>query len=221
MRMALAILLALLMAPAMAQQGCGPTNPNCFVPMPPNGDSSDRAASTRWVLNNVAGGGTLPAGTAGGIVYYTSSSAVASTVQLPLFAVVLGGGAGLTPQTVSGVGTTGQILTSQGLGIPPTWQSPAISTIGAGQITLGTIPINSASCTLPQTFSAAGVSANDVVEMSFNGDPTGITGFMPLTTGMLVIIPFTSPNTINVRVCNNTNFPITPGAVTLNWRVAR
>jgi hypothetical protein len=45
--------------PAIAQ-GCGPSNPNCVVPLAPNGDSTNRAASTSFVQNAFAGGSNLP-----------------------------------------------------------------------------------------------------------------------------------------------------------------
>jgi hypothetical protein len=44
---------------------------------------------------------------------------------------------------------------------------------------------------------------------------------VPLTTGMLTIIPYPSANNVNFKVCNNTNSSITPGGITLNWRVVR
>jgi hypothetical protein len=172
-------------------------------------------------LTNVAGGGTLPAGTAGGIVYYTSTSAVASTIQLPAFAIVLGGGGALTPTTVSGLGLPGQLLTSNGPATPPTWQAAPVSTVAAGSLSISAGAIGSATCSAAQTASATGVATTDVVEASFNGDPTLITGFIPATTGMLAIIPYPTLNTVNFKICNNTSASITPGTFTLNWRVAR
>jgi hypothetical protein len=68
---------------------------------------------------------------------------------------------------------------------------------------------------------ATGVLTTDVIEASFNGDPTGITGYVPATTGMLTIIPYPTAGYVNFKVCNNTSAGITPGAVTLNWRVTR
>lgn len=40
---------------ALAQQGCGPSNPNCIVPTAPVGTSNNQAASTAFVQQNVAG----------------------------------------------------------------------------------------------------------------------------------------------------------------------
>lgn len=94
-------------------------------------------------------------------------------------------------------------------------------TVASGTITLSTTAIASGAASAAQTVSAPGVLATDVIEVSFNGDPTGITGYIPSTQGMLTIIPYPTANAVNFKVCNNTGASITPGAVTLNWRVTR
>jgi hypothetical protein len=38
---------------------------------------------------------------------------------------------------------------------------------------------------------------------------------------MLTIIKWPTTNNVNFKVCNNTLSSITPGAITLNWRVLR
>jgi hypothetical protein len=38
---------------------------------------------------------------------------------------------------------------------------------------------------------------------------------------MLTIIPWLTSGQANFKVCNNTGASITPGAVTINWRVVR
>jgi len=98
---------------------------------------------------------------------------------------------------------------------------PLVQSIGQGTIALATGSISSAACTSAQTAAATGVLTTDIVLASFNGDPTAVTGFVPLTTGMLTIIGYPTANTVNFKVCNNTSGPITPGAITLNWKVTR
>ena len=61
----------------------------------------------------------------------------------------------------------------------------------------------------------------DVIEASFNGSPIAVQGYEPSTNGMLAIIPYPSAGYVNFAVCNNTASAITPGAITLNWRVTR
>jgi hypothetical protein len=38
---------------------------------------------------------------------------------------------------------------------------------------------------------------------------------------MLTIIAYPTANNVNFKVCNNTSGSVTPGAITLNWRVTR
>lgn len=94
-------------------------------------------------------------------------------------------------------------------------------TIASGTKALATSAISSATCTSAQTATATGTLTTDTVTASFNGDPTAVTGYVPLTTGMLTIIVYPTADTVNFKVCNNTTGSITPGALTLNWRVTR
>ncbi len=94
-------------------------------------------------------------------------------------------------------------------------------TIASGTSALGTGAIASAACATVVTTSATGTATTDVVQWGFNGDPTGVTGYAPVTTGALTIFAYPSANNVNYKVCNLTSASITPGAITLNWRVAR
>lgn len=94
-------------------------------------------------------------------------------------------------------------------------------TIASGTSALGTSAISSAACATVVTTTATGTATTDVIGWGFNGDPHAVTGYVPLTAGMLTIIAYPSANNVNFLVCNNTTSSITPGAVTLNWRVAR
>lgn len=95
------------------------------------------------------------------------------------------------------------------------------STVANGTSALGTSAIASGACGTVVTTSATGVATTDVITAGFNGDPTAVTGYAPATTGMLTIIAYPSANNVNFKVCNNTSASITPGAITLNWRVGR
>lgn len=94
-------------------------------------------------------------------------------------------------------------------------------TVASGTSALGTSAISSATCATAVTTSATGTATTDVIWWGFNGDPTAVTGYVPLTSGMLTIIAYPSANNVNFKVCNNTSSSITPGAITLNWRVVR
>jgi hypothetical protein len=95
------------------------------------------------------------------------------------------------------------------------------STIASGTSALGTGAITSATCATVVTTSAPGVATTDVVLGAFNGDPTAVTGYIPATAGMLTIVGYPTANNVNWKVCNNTSSSVTPGAITLNWRVVR
>lgn len=93
--------------------------------------------------------------------------------------------------------------------------------VAKGTLALATSAIGSAACSSAQTFTATGVVTTDIVLASFNGDPTAVTGYVPLTAGMLTIIVYPTADTLNVKVCNNTSSSITPGAITLNLSAVR
>jgi hypothetical protein len=94
-------------------------------------------------------------------------------------------------------------------------------TVFSGAKAMGTSAISSAACATVVTDTATGTLTTDVVLASFNGDPTAVTGYVPLTAGMLTIIVYPTADTVNFKICNNTSSSITPGAITLNWRVVR
>lgn len=91
--------------------------------------------------------------------------------------------------------------------------------VASGTIALGTSAIGSGTCATAATATATGAATTSVPSLSFNSDPTAVIGYSPTTAGMLAIIAWTTTNTLNVKVCNNTTSSITPGAITLNFRV--
>ncbi len=103
----------------------------------------------------------------------------------------------------------------------PSASATITRTIASGAKTLNTTAVASATCSAAQTDTATGTLTTDAPAVSFNGDPTAIAGYTPLTTGMLTIVYYPTADTMNFRVCNNTSATITPQAATLNWRVTR
>lgn len=143
-------------------------------------------------------------------------------------APVLFNGAGGTPSSMTLTSATGLPiggLTGLGTGVGAALavnQGSAgamVQIIATGTIALATGAIASGACTSAQTASATGTATTDIIRAGFNADPVAITGYIPLA--MLAIIPYPTANTVNIKVCNNTASSITPGAVTLNWRVER
>lgn len=96
----------------------------------------------------------------------------------------------------------------------------AIVNIDSGSSALNTAAITSTNCNTT-TVSATGVATTDVISWTPNGTLVAVTGYVPGTAGGLQIRPYPTANNVNFEVCNPTAASITPGAVTLNWRVDR
>jgi hypothetical protein len=120
-----------------------------------------------------------------------------------------------TATSLNGITTSGTGAVAFGTG------GTVVYKVASGTAALGTSVIASAACASAITVAASGVLVTDVIQATFNSDPTAVTGYVPLTSGMLTIIPYPTVNNVNFKVCNNTGSSITPGAITLNWRVDR
>lgn len=150
------------------------------------------SAPDTWSITPTLGTGTNPTSTL--IFAHTGSSGV-SAVEI----------AGLmVPQPAAGVTT-------------PT----LTQTIASGSQALGTTLIASGAAAATISVAAAGVLTTDNIMADFNADPTSTTGYMPSASGMLTIIKFPTAGFVNFIVVNDTGAGITPGAITLNWRVVR
>jgi len=93
--------------------------------------------------------------------------------------------------------------------------------IASGTAALGTSLIATTACATVVTVSATGTATTDVISWTPNADIVAVTGYVPSTSGGLAIYPYPTTNNVNFKVCNPTASSITPGAVTLNWRVDR
>jgi hypothetical protein len=118
-------------------------------------------------------------------------------------------------------GTSGQVLSTNGANPQQLSWVNGTTTIASGTATLGTSAIASGTAASTVTVSATGVLSTDNVMADFNSNPTGVVGYEPSASGMLTIIKYCSAGNVNFIVVNNTGSSITPGAITLNWRVVR
>lgn len=92
--------------------------------------------------------------------------------------------------------------------------------VRTGTLALPTTSITNGTCTTATTTTGAtGVLATDTVAMSSSGSIHAVTGYG--SGGVSVYPPYSGSGSVNVDVCNWTASPITPGAVTMNWRVSR
>ncbi len=136
-----------------------------------------------------------------------------------------GGGTLTVEPTTGSLGTVTQYIP-----VPPSSPGTLTQTIAAGTARLATSLIAAGACaaasapTITTTFGTiSNVLGTDDLMADFNADPTGTAGYSASSSGMLTIIKFPTNSSpyVNFRVCNNTGSSITPGSVTLNWRVVR
>lgn len=150
----------------------------------------------------------------GNMVLSTSPALTTPNLGTPS-ALTLTNATGLPIAGITGLGTN----VATGLATATGSANGFARIIATGTSALGTSAIASGACATVVTTSATGTATTDVIEAGFNGDPTGTTGYV--APNMLSIIAYPSTNNVNFKVCNNTAGSITPGAVTLNWRVVR
>lgn len=108
-------------------------------------------------LNTVAvaqGGTGLTAGTSGGILGYTASGTLASSVALTANALILGGGPGATPTPMGSLGTTTTVLHGNASGAPT-----------FGQIVASDIADAIADLFAQVTWGSAGAEAANAIEV--------------------------------------------------------
>jgi hypothetical protein len=186
-------------------------------------------ADNAWTqINGFARGTTAqkPAGCALGQVYFATDATAGNNLYLctgsntwtqmvGCASCVTGPGSSTDTYVPQWSGTSGQVLAA---GLPA---ATLTRTIASGTAALGASSIASGACASAVTATATGALATDVLMGSFNSDPTGVTGYIPSTSGMLTIIIYPTSNTANFKVCNNTSSAVTPGAITLNWRMVR
>ena len=162
-------------------------------------------------------GGVISAANLGTVTAVTGSAPIASTGgSTPAISV-----ATATTGALGVVRPDGTTITISGGIISAVNPATNTQTIASGTAALGTSLIASGAAATVVTVSASGVLATDNIMADFNADPTSTTGYEPSTGGMLTIIKYPTTNAVNFKVVNNTGASITPGAVTLNWRVVR
>jgi hypothetical protein len=100
------------------------------------------------------------------------------------------------------------------------------TTIASGSLALATSEIASYACqTVTQgsvnSAAATNVATTDVITFMPNGSIKTVTGYTPAAAGGLTVTAYPTAGYVNFDVCNWTVAAITPGAVTVNWRVVR
>ena len=161
----------------------------------------------------VAQGGTgLGSGTSGGVLYYSATGTLASSAALASNAIVVGGGAGVAPSTVTtgtgvvtalgvNVGTAGAFVVNGGaLGTPSSGNLSSCTNVPVNQAT-GVLPVanggtNSSSAGIAAFnnitgYTAAGATGTTSTNLVFSTSPT-------LTTPTLGVASATSINKVAI-----------------------
>ncbi len=182
------------------------------------GQSSDGTGASGHLATYNSGGGL----TDGGTVLSACPTCVVASSPGAGFAHFAGGTQTVTSAALAAADIPASLsstTTVNGTSIPSS--VTLTQTIASGTSALGTSAIASGTCASAVTTSASGAATTDAISASFNADPTAVTGYIPTTSGMLTIIGYPTTNNVNWKVCNNSPASITPGAITINWRVVR
>lgn len=93
-------------------------------------------------------------------------------------------------------------------------------TIASGTTVIPVTALAANTCdTTATTGTATGAATTDAPSIAYASDPTGVTGYG--AGGGISIRYWTTTNTFNLKRCNESGSSVTPGALSVNWRVVR
>lgn len=190
----------------------------------------------------IAGTGSIPTLTANGAGFAApTTGGTAYLFKLP--ATISGAGLLHAAATATGDGVNESALTNSAVSLTadvsgvlpvanggtnnasltfPSGTATVSQTLATGTAVMNTGAVASGACETVVTVAASGIATTDTITAGFNGDPTAVTGYGASSTGaVLTIYPYPTSGNVNFKVCNSTSASITPGALTLNWRVIR
>ena len=163
--------------------------------------------------------GTAKAGHTSYQVGCSTSTGTETLLTAPYTGAYTGNGYVLPAMNCSGSGSLNAVDTTSNINVGSNLVPQELAT---GSLSVATNSINSGNCATTQQVAVSGAVTTGPpyqrIEATFNGNPTGIVGFQPSSSGMLTIIQFISTGYVNFAVCNNTASTVTPGSgLTINW----
>lgn len=126
------------------------------------------APQTYGTLGVAAGGTALVSGTSGGVLGYTATGVLASSVLLTANALMLGGGAGATPTPLASLGTTTTVLHGNAGGAP-SFGAVVLTTDVSGTLPVGNGGSGAATFTANGVLLGNGVSPLGVTAVGATG----------------------------------------------------
>lgn len=104
----------------------------------------------------------------------------------------------------------------------PSASATITQTIASGQTVIPVTALAGNTCdSSATTATATGGATTDSVAVTYASDPTGVTGYGGGTAGGITISAWITSNTFNFKRCNQTSSSVTPGALSVNWRITR
>lgn len=176
---------------------------------------SDGGPPGAGTVTSVATTGPIGGGTITTTGTITCATCVTSASGLTSGSIVIGQGSQASAVTATGAG----VVTAIGNNLSAA--GGLSTTIASGTSSLGTSAIGSGACATVVTTTATGVASTDAIQWNPNASIKAVTGYVPSTSGGLSIAGYPTAGNVNWDVCNWSAGSITPGAVTLNWRVVR
>jgi hypothetical protein len=157
--------------------------------------NNTNSASGVAVLNGsgylaVAQGGTgLGSGTSGGVLYYSATGTLASSAALAASALVVGGGAGVAPSTITtGTGVVTALGVNTGSAGAFVVNGGALGTPSSGALTNCTsIPVNQATGTLPVANGGTGLTSYTTGDLVFASSASALASLADVATGNALI----------------------------------
>lgn len=133
--------------------------------------------------------------TSGGIPYFSSTTAMASSALLAQYQLVVGGGAGAAPATLGATGSAGQHLQSGGAAANPSWTTATFpATTTAGTI-LASGTTNTVTATATPTLGVQSTTAGTLTLANTNAGafPTTLASSASSTAAWTLTLPVATP----------------------------
>lgn len=163
------------------------------------------SANLASLVTNETGSGLL--------VFATSPTLTTPNIGTP--------SAGDTVNLTMNVGNSDTTLTRSAAGVLAVEGVVSTRTIASGTVVINPGSVSSGACSSGiDGGTATGVASTDVISWSFNGDPTGQTGYNP-SGDLIYIVAYPGTDAVTWKVCNKSGSSVTPTSRTLNWKVFR